>query len=324
MTTHAEENFYVGAGLGNSYLSVEDGSGDDEEQYEFAGQVFAGWKFNNVIGLEANYADLGEYDLTGNAGIEYKAYGAQVNFYLPVSKSSRFYALAGGSTVNSKGVKVSVDKEDNSRGHVGLGYEYDFSKSVFSRLEWKRFNESVHLATLNVGYRFGQSKSIKPKYKKVRQVSFEDRVSNQLKSNPTASAPVVKSVKVQESTSYASERNSSLDLKGKYLTDVRFESNSSDLSVLVHSQLDTAADILKDDPDSSVILYGYTDNRGSKKYNEKMSKKRIDSVVNYLANKGVGKNRIESHYLGERGPIASNKTATGRAKNRRVRIQIVE
>lgn len=324
MNANAGDHFYLGAGLGNSYLSVEDGTGNEDEQYEFAGQVFAGWKFNEFIGLEANYADLGEYDLTGNSGIEYKAYGAQVNLYLPVSKNSRFYALGGGSTVNSKGVKVSVDKEDNSKGHIGLGYEYDFSKNVFSRIEWKRFNESVHLATLNVGYRFGSNDSQKVSYKKNRTASFEQQVSRDLKKNPTASAPAVQYQAGKNSEGYASAKNNSLDLKGKYLTDVRFESNSAKLSVLVHSQLDTAAEILKDDKDASVILYGYTDNKGTKKYNEKMSKRRIKSVVNYLTKSGVSKSRIESHFLGERGPIASNNTASGRAKNRRVRIQIVE
>jgi len=72
-----------------------------------------------------------------------------------------------------------------------------------------------------------------------------------------------------------------------------------------------------------IIAVGHTDEVGSDAYNQKLSVRRADAVKAYLASKGVEKNRIYTEGKGEKDPIASNKTAEGRAKNRRVEIEMV-
>jgi OOP family OmpA-OmpF porin len=72
----------------------------------------------------------------------------------------------------------------------------------------------------------------------------------------------------------------------------------------------------------SVTATGYTDSIGSDAYNKKLSLKRAQAVKAYLVSKGINKNLITIEGLGKSNPVAPNTTEQGRAKNRRVEIQI--
>jgi len=72
-----------------------------------------------------------------------------------------------------------------------------------------------------------------------------------------------------------------------------------------------------------VIAIGHTDSIGSNAYNQKLSVRRAESVKSYLTSKGVPANRIYTEGKGETQPVASNKTKDGRAKNRRVEIEVI-
>jgi OmpA-OmpF porin, OOP family len=72
-----------------------------------------------------------------------------------------------------------------------------------------------------------------------------------------------------------------------------------------------------------VIAIGHTDSIGSDAYNQKLSVRRAESVKAYLVSKGVEPNRIYTEGKGEKQPVASNTTKDGRAKNRRVEIEVI-
>jgi len=72
-----------------------------------------------------------------------------------------------------------------------------------------------------------------------------------------------------------------------------------------------------------IIAVGHTDSVGTDKYNQKLSVRRAEAVKAYLVSKGIEKNRVYTEGKGEKQPVADNKTREGRAKNRRVEIEVV-
>ena len=76
--------------------------------------------------------------------------------------------------------------------------------------------------------------------------------------------------------------------------------------------------------DGSGAAEGNTDSVGSDAYNQKLSERRANSVRTYLTNKGINPSLLDSVGYGESRPVATNDTAEGRAKNRRVEFKVVE
>ena len=72
-----------------------------------------------------------------------------------------------------------------------------------------------------------------------------------------------------------------------------------------------------------IIAVGHTDSVGTDAYNQKLSVRRAEAVKAYLVSKGIEKNRVYTEGKGEKQPVADNKTKEGRAKNRRVEIEVV-
>ena len=89
------------------------------------------------------------------------------------------------------------------------------------------------------------------------------------------------------------------------------------------SKLDDLANKVRSVNLEVVIAIGHTDSIGSDAYNQKLSVRRAESVKAYLVSKGVEPNRIYTEGKGEKQPVASNKTKDGRAKNRRVEIEVI-
>ena len=73
----------------------------------------------------------------------------------------------------------------------------------------------------------------------------------------------------------------------------------------------------------AIISTGHTDSVGSDAYNQALSIRRANAVKNYLVSKGIAAERVYVEGKGEKQPVATNKTAEGRAKNRRVEIEVV-
>jgi len=108
------------------------------------------------------------------------------------------------------------------------------------------------------------------------------------------------------------------------LEDVRFENNSAELTAGSGEQLDKAVAAMKKYPHIRVEVQAHSDSSGAASYNQSLSEKRAGSVRDYMIGKGIAADRLTAKGYGEDKPIASNATAEGRAKNRRVELEIID
>ena len=103
---------------------------------------------------------------------------------------------------------------------------------------------------------------------------------------------------------------------------VNFGFDSSNLTSAAMANLDKLAEVLKNNPDTNINIYGHTDSKGSDEYNLSLSERRAAAVKSYLVSKGIASSRMLTMGVGEKEPIASNDTEAGRAQNRRVEFAI--
>ncbi|KWT91003.1 OmpA family protein [Candidatus Magnetominusculus xianensis] len=104
---------------------------------------------------------------------------------------------------------------------------------------------------------------------------------------------------------------------------VNFDFDKYNIKKVFKPELDMAAQIIKKYPNPSITIDGYTDNKGSFKYNMKLSIKRAEAAKAALVKNGIDGNKIKTVGHSYNDPIADNKTKEGRAKNRRAEIHIV-
>ncbi len=109
----------------------------------------------------------------------------------------------------------------------------------------------------------------------------------------------------------------------EYAKVIYFDTGKATFKPKTIETLDAIVVIMKEYPTAKFVIEGHTDSVGRADYNLKLSQKRADAVVKYLKDHGV-KSQLEAKGYGETKPIASNKTRSGRAKNRRVEIKLVK
>jgi outer membrane protein OmpA-like peptidoglycan-associated protein len=115
------------------------------------------------------------------------------------------------------------------------------------------------------------------------------------------------------------ERGTVITLSGSVL----FASDKAELLPEAQQRLTEVANALNSrNPNAQIVIEGHSDSKGSKSYNLELSARRAEAVRTYLISQGIGANRISSQGLGFTHPISDNKTAEGRANNRRVEIVV--
>ncbi|RFC62696.1 cell envelope biogenesis protein OmpA [Fulvimarina endophytica] len=105
-------------------------------------------------------------------------------------------------------------------------------------------------------------------------------------------------------------------------SNVTFPTDQAQILPAFYPTLDSVGLVLQKFDDTIINVYGHTDSQGSDGYNLRLSQQRASSVSQYLASRGVSPNRLNTQGYGESQPIADNATEAGRARNRRVEVQI--
>jgi len=126
--------------------------------------------------------------------------------------------------------------------------------------------------------------------------------------------------KRSESVSKSTEKT--FDLKDFKLV-ISFDYNSNEVPESAYTDLNGAAAIALKDPDVTIVVKGYTDDKGPDTYNRQLSEFRANIVKSYLVGQGLSPRRIETIAMGEETPIESNATEEGRRANRRVEVELV-
>ena len=118
-------------------------------------------------------------------------------------------------------------------------------------------------------------------------------------------------------------RAATVSEKVTFAADAFFDFDKSALKPEAKAKLDDLVAKTKAVALEVIIAVGHTDSVGADAYNQKLSVARSEAVKAYLVSKGIEKNRVYTEGKGEKQPVADNKTAEGRAKNRRVEIEVV-
>ncbi|WP_399679627.1 outer membrane protein OmpA [Xenophilus sp.] len=111
--------------------------------------------------------------------------------------------------------------------------------------------------------------------------------------------------------------------KVTYAADAFFDFDKSVLKPEGRAKLDDLVSKIRGINLEVIIAVGHTDSIGTDAYNQRLSVRRAEAVKAYLVSKGIERNRVYTEGKGEKQPVADNRTKEGRAKNRRVEIEVV-
>lgn len=260
-------------------------------------------------------------------------------YFQPCESVSPYLVGGGGINYRMLDNKATATLDDNKIGaqlNTGLGLEWrldtdlklttefnynlNFDSELDGALGIGEINGRDSYITANIGilYYFDQGEPSKycqlytgisaEKPEPVDYNKIEDIVKRNLPKEVTKEVVVEK-----PSVSAAPEK--------WVLIGVNFDFNSAKLRPESYPILIHAIEVLLTHTDLKVEVQGYTDNVGSESYNQKLSEKRATEVMNYLVSHGVSTDRLTAVGYGEANPVGDNKTAEGRAMNRRIEFK---
>ncbi|UOD30645.1 OmpA family protein [Massilia violaceinigra] len=339
----ANSAWYIGAGIGQSRANIDNErltrslsangaslSSFKVDERELAYKLYVGKQLNRYFAVEAGFFDLGKFGfdattsqngrLVGEAGFR----GVNMDLVGQLPLSERFSLLgrvgmnyAKASTHFSGNRLFAVTNPNPSErklnAKAGLGLEFKFSEALALRAEVERYRVNdavgnrgdVDLASMSLVYKLGRPAASRPVPVAPVEPAAPGVTPAPAIVQPAPAAPVA----VSEKVSFAAE--------------ALFDFDKSVVKPEGKAALDDLLNKLQGMNTEVMVTVGHTDSVGSDAYNQKLSLRRAEAVKAYIVSKGVDTSRVYTEGKGESQPVADNKTAEGRAKNRRVTVEVV-
>ncbi|MES2259773.1 MAG: OmpA family protein [Pseudomonadota bacterium] len=338
----ANSAWYIGAGVGQSRATIDNErlarsltangatlTGFTTDERELGYKLFVGKQLNRYFAIEGGYFDLGKFGfnattsqngvLNGQAG--FRGVNLDLVGQLPLSERFSLLGRAGmnyaKASTHFSGNRLFAVTDPNPterklNAKVGLGLEYKFSEALAMRVEAERYrvNDAVRnrgdvdLYSLNLVYKLGR-----PATRAVVYTAPPVAAPEPMPAPVVAKAAPPAPVPVSEKVTFAAE--------------ALFDFDRSIVKPEGMAALDALLAKLQGMNIEVTITVGHTDSVGTHAYNEKLALRRAEAVKAYVVGKGVEASRVYTEGKGETQPVADNKTAEGRAKNRRVTVEVV-
>jgi len=320
MAAHAE--ITVSPMVGYHVFDNDLGVNNTDIRDDAEGSIALGYRVTPNVGTELRYAQSNPRGrLTGALGggdIRYESATLDAYYRFNAEGKLQPYVLVGGGLARGT-FNFGINPVEHTIANVAVGAFYQVADNLAVRGEVRGIEdmqESDHdgVVSLGVLYGFGAKKAAAVAPAAVAPVAADgdddqDGVANSIDKCP------------------GTPRNLVVDANGcpKVLTEtvtkeirVLFDTNKSIIKSEYNGDIETVAKLLKDYPTAKVEIQGHTDSRGSAELNDKLSQSRADAVAKVLADQyGIAADRISSKGYGAGQPVADNKTAEGRAQNRR-------
>ncbi|WP_229496674.1 OmpA family protein [Massilia polaris] len=337
----ANSAVYIGAGIGQSRASIDEQrirasltangasvSSFSANEREAGYKLFIGKQLNQYFAVEAGYFDLGTFGFdartsgNGMLGGEAGFRGVNVDLVgqLPLNQRLSLLARAGANyaktSTHFSGNRLAAvtnpsASERKLNAKVGLGAEYKFSEALAGRAEIERYrlNDAignrgdVDLVSFSLVYKLGRP-AARP-------------VVASVIPEPVAAAPVVEPAPAVAAAPVA------VSEKVTFAAEALFDFDKAIVKPEGKQALDELVSKLQGMQTEVMIAVGHTDAVGSDAYNQKLSLSRAEAVKAYIVSKGLTPSRVYTEGKGESQPIADNANSAGRAKNRRVSVEVV-
>ncbi len=335
----ADKAWYIGGAAGASQTTIDrsriesalrsnrSGVVDfQDDEHDKAYKLFIGKQLNRYLAIEAGYFDIGQFGfdakttdgrLSGTSS--YRGVNLDLLGQLPLTERISLLGRVGVNYAHTKtdfsgnrlnavtGPHVSEKKAGLK---AGLGMEFKLSEALALRGEYERYRVNdaignrgdIDALTFGLVYKLGRPVASAPVY---------------VAPAAPAPAPVVETPAPQPVAPVPTSE------KVSFAAEALFDFDKSIVKPAGAAALDDLLMKLQGMNTEVMVTVGHTDSIGSDAYNQKLSLRRAEAVKAYIVSKGVDASRVYTEGKGESQPVADNATAEGRAKNRRVTVEVV-